>query len=173
MSKAYALPGIRLGWIAVHPSLHDTLLLHLVEARDYTTIAVSQIDDQIAAYALQPPIRSKILQRSAAIAQRNISVLEAWAAKHPKHVKFIKPKGAGTCVVVILGKDGKPVDDGEFCTALATEEGVLSPPTHVCFGNEGEDDLKGGLRVGIVMREGMLEAGLEGIERLMKKRGLA
>lgn len=169
MSKAYALPGIRLGWLATHSALRETVLQDLVHARDYTTIAVSQLDDQIASFALSPAIKSQILSRSEAITRRNIAVLEAWVARHKGRVRWATPKGAGTALVTILGKDGLPVDDGEFAASLAKEEGVLVPPAGVCFGHEGEGDLKGGIRIGIVMREGMLEAGLAGIERLLER----
>lgn len=169
VSKAYALPGIRLGWLATHPTLRDTVLQELVHARDYTTIAVSQLDDQIASFALSPHVRSQILQRSAAITSRNIATLEAWVKKNRDRVIWTKPDGAGTAVVTILDRNGEAVDDGVFAERLANEEGILAPPAGVCFGHEGKDDLKGGLRIGIVMREGMMEEGLKGIERLLDR----
>lgn len=169
MSKAYALPGIRLGWLATHPALSDTISQDLVHARDYTTIAVSQLDDQIASFALSPTIKSQILSRSNAITTRNLEVLEAWVARHKGRVRWAKPEGAGTALVTILGRDGRPIDDGKFAASLAMEEGVLVPPAGVCFGHEGEGDLKGGLRIGIVMGEGMLEDGLAGIGRLLER----
>src|SRR3569833_2362663 len=43
MSKAYSLAGIRLGWVA---SRDKDIMRAIAEARDYSTISVSQLDDQ-------------------------------------------------------------------------------------------------------------------------------
>ena len=60
MSKAYALAGIRVGWIA---SRSREIIDACARARDYSTISVSQIDDQIASFALGPETVHSLLSR--------------------------------------------------------------------------------------------------------------
>lgn len=173
MSKAYALPGIRVGWVAMPSCLRDSLLQQVVEARDYTTIAVSQLDQQVATAAMLPSVRENILARSKRICDKNVSVLRDWLDKHSERVSAMVPEGAGTGVIMLLGHDGHPIDDATFAATLAREEGVLAPPTGLCFGHESEHDakpdLKGGLRIGVIMKEGLLEKGLMGISRLLER----
>lgn len=172
VSKAFALPGIRVGWMAVSPKLRNTLLHNVLQSMNYTTTTVSKIDQQIAAFALQPHVRSLILDRSKNICRRNIEVIRGWAAKHP-WAQYIDPQGAGTCTVRITGSDGNVVDDSAFAKALAEEESVCVPPAGRCFGHladgQGETALKGCLRVGIVSEPGVVEDGLDAITRLQAR----
>lgn len=170
VSKGFALPGVRVGWIAASLELRNTVLSDIAHTRDYTTIAVSQVDQQIAAFALSPNVREKILARSKAICDDNLRVLRSWAQRNKGWAAFAEPSGGGTAVLKILGKDGSPVDDVAFAKALAEKEGVSIPPAGLCFGHEadgsGGTDFKGCLRIGIVQREGPMEEGLKAIERL-------
>lgn len=157
--------------MAAHPALRETALKETVHARDYTTIAVSQVDEQIASYALQPEVRERILQRNAKICARNIDILREWVAKNRDCVKWCKSEGAGTCLVTVLDGRGMPVDDAAFAVRLAQEEGVLVPPASVTFDTEGAGTLRGGLRIGVVMKEDALRRGLAGIQKLLAHPG--
>ncbi|KAF2167591.1 hypothetical protein M409DRAFT_22394 [Zasmidium cellare ATCC 36951] len=172
LSKGFALPGIRLGWIATHPSLRQTILYSAQHSRDYTTIAVSQVDQQVAMFALSPKVRPQILNRTREITQRNIQMLDKWVNENA-WVTYAKPIGGGTAVLRITGDDGKPIDDLAFAVALAKEEKVCVPPAGFCFGHEadgsGTTDLKGFLRCGIVMGGDTLERGLAAIKRLRQR----
>ncbi|KAJ3948983.1 uncharacterized protein N0V96_000090 [Colletotrichum fioriniae] len=79
MSKSYALAGIRIGWIA---SADKSIIQAVASARDYTTISVSQIDDQIASYALSPPVYAPLLRRNVGLAVTNKALLEAFIERH-------------------------------------------------------------------------------------------
>lgn len=175
LSKGFALPGIRIGWIAMHESLRDGVLAKIKSSRDYTTIAVSLVDQQIAAFALTSHVREKILARSGAICQRNLQALSTWISKNESWIQWAPPSGGGTAVIRILDSEGKVVDDLAFAEALAREERVCVPPAGHCFGFEadgkGGTDLKGFVRVGVVMGEGELERGLAGLERLRARWG--
>lgn len=172
LSKGFALPGIRTGWFVAHPSLRGTILNRAQHSRDYTTIAVSQVDQQIAAFALSPKVMPQILQRTREITSRNIQVLDQWV-KENDWVSYAKPIGGGTAVLRISGNSGEPIDDLAFAVALAQEEKVCVPPAGHCFGHQvdghGTTDLKGFLRCGIVMKAGTLELGLAAIARLRER----
>lgn len=172
VSKAFALPGLRVGWAAVSPDLQNTVLKDILRTRDYTTITVSQIDQQVAAYVLRPDVRALILERSRAICRRNMAVIREWAAQRP-WVEYIDPQGAGTCTVRIRGTRGDIVDDELFAKKLADSESVCVPPAGLCFGQEadgkGETSFAGCLRVGIVTEAGVVEEGLDAIAKLQAK----
>ncbi|KAG7107510.1 Arginine--pyruvate transaminase AruH like protein [Verticillium longisporum] len=123
MSKAYALAGIRIGWIA---SPNAALLARLALARDYTTISVSQLDDQVATYALAPAVRTPLLRRNVALARTNRALVEAFVDAH-----------AG---------NGEPVDDVAFAKDVLDKTKVFFVPGSKCFG-DGED-FKGYVRIG-------------------------
>ncbi|KAM0720698.1 hypothetical protein Q7P37_004835 [Cladosporium fusiforme] len=172
LSKAFALPGLRTGWIAVSPSLRGMLMQDILRTRDYTTVTVSQIDQQIAAFVLRAEVRKLILDRSKAICRRNMAVIRAWAERNP-WAQFIDPQGAGTCTLRVRGANGEVVDDVAFARALAEEESVCVPPVGLCFGQQadgsGETAFKGCLRVGIVTNPGVVEDGLDAIARLQAR----
>jgi len=87
LSKAYALPGLRIGWLIGSK--------HMVEkawaAHDYTTISPGILGDRVATLALQPEMRKKILSRNRKILNENLGLLENWANKHEALFKLISP----------------------------------------------------------------------------------
>ncbi|KAJ5540897.1 aspartate aminotransferase [Penicillium frequentans] len=148
LSKAYSLPGIRVGWV-ISPSAD--LVHQVVMARDYTTISVSQVDQDIATYALDASVRDKILQRSLSVCKHNLSTLEKFIASHADKLRWVKPNGASAAFVrVIDPKTGAPVDDKVYCEGLIRESGLLIVPGGETFGTEDKKDFKGYLRVGFV-----------------------
>lgn len=148
LSKAYSLPGIRVGWVISHSA---DIVHQVVMARDYTTISVSQVDQDIATYALDASVRDRILQRSLAVCNRNLCTLDKFITSHADQLRWVKPSGASAAFVrVIDPKTGAPVDDKVYCEGLIREFGLLIVPGGETFGTEDEKDFKGYLRVGFV-----------------------
>lgn len=142
------MPGIRLGWVV---SPNPKLIHEVILARDYTTISVSRIDQDIAAYALDPPVRDRILQRSLAICEHNLTALESFVGSHADRLRWVKPTGASAAFVCVVDpKSGAPVDDAIFCEELARETGLLIIPGGKTFGTEHAEDFRGYLRVRFV-----------------------
>ena len=69
LSKAYGLPGLRIGWIVGPPSRIASLWSY----HDYTTIAPGALSDALARHALQPARRSRLLARTRGILQPQLS----------------------------------------------------------------------------------------------------
>ncbi|KAJ9142274.1 PLP-dependent transferase [Coniochaeta hoffmannii] len=107
MSKAFSLAGIRLGWIA---SRDSSLIEAVASARDYTTISVSQLDDQVASYALSPAVLPSLVERNLGIARTNLELLDGFVRRYGSVCSWVKPK-AGTTALVQFRKGGEPVDD--------------------------------------------------------------
>jgi aspartate/methionine/tyrosine aminotransferase len=144
MSKAFGLPGIRVGWVV---SPNTSLLGQLMTARDYTTIAVSQLDDGIAAYALSKEVYSGLMSRNLRICRTSIDILRGWLENNRGKVECVLPQGSGTAFVRIFKSEGKPVEDREFATLLLEKTGVNVVPGGWCFGDGEDAELKGYVRV--------------------------
>ena len=152
LSKAYGLPGVRIGWI-IGPEEHikKTWPYH-----DYTTISPSILSDRLAQIALSPANRDKILQRTRRILKRNYPLLRAWLEKHSDIFTFIPPQaGAITFVRYNL-----KMNSTELVTRLIHEKSVLIVP-----GDHFEMDHH--LRFGFGSEPEYLEKGLARVEGLI------
>ncbi len=76
LSKAYALPGLRIGWCVAPLPLPESLW----SRKDYTTIGPGAMSDALATLALRPAVRERILERTRGIIRANWDVLAAWYA---------------------------------------------------------------------------------------------
>ena len=74
LSKAYGLPGLRIGWIVAPPELIASLWSY----HDYVTIAPGALSDRLARVALQPERRARLFERTRGILRRNLPLIEAW-----------------------------------------------------------------------------------------------
>ncbi|KAI7609021.1 PLP-dependent transferase, partial [Hortaea werneckii] len=161
LSKAYSLAGIRVGWAA---SRNPEIVEQLARARDYTTIAVSQLDQQVAAFALSPETVHSLLGRNIQLARTNLELLEKFILKHDEYCSWTKPV-AGTTAFVKFERDGKPIDAKVFCETLQAKTGVMFLPGDYGFGSE----FKGFVRIGYVNRTETLRDGLEELRKFMRK----
>ena len=163
LSKAYSLAGIRVGWIA---SRSSEIIEACAQARDYTTISVSQLDDQIAAFALDNRCIHSLLSRNIQLARRNLEILESFVESHKWACEWVKPV-AGTTAFIKFCHMGSPVDDVAFCESLMKDTSVMLVPGSRCFG-DGQD-FKGFIRFGFCCETDALEEGLEKMRLFMKK----
>ena len=76
LSKAYGLPGLRLGWCVAPPALAAAMW----SRKDYTTIGPGAMSDALATIALVPHVRERILDRTRGIIRANWEILAAWYA---------------------------------------------------------------------------------------------
>ena len=72
LSKAYGLPGLRIGWIVSSPEFKQDILLR----HDYTVIGPTPPSDLLATLALRH--RSAVLRRTRDIVTRNYATLTTW-----------------------------------------------------------------------------------------------
>jgi hypothetical protein len=120
LSKAYGLPGLRIGWIVSSKNLiKKTWSYH-----DYTTIAPSILSDRLAQLALTPENREKIRQRTQSILNSNFPKLESWFKENNRLFEFVPPRaGAITFVRYNLG-----INSTELANKLIHEKSVLVVP---------------------------------------------
>jgi len=161
LSKAYSLAGIRVGWIA---SRNPAIVEQCASTRDYTTIAVSQLDQAVATFALSPATIHSLLGRNIQLAKTNLDLLERFVVKHDEYCSYVKPV-AGTTAFVKFERDGQPIDAEAFCKTLQEKTGVMFLPGDVGFG----DEFKGYVRIGFANRTEVVQKGLEEVRKFMRK----
>lgn len=71
LSKAYAMPGLRLGWL-VGPA---EIIAESWAYHDYTSITAGILSNHIAEIALSPEVRPKILERNRSMLRENLQVV--------------------------------------------------------------------------------------------------
>ena len=152
LSKAYGLPGLRIGWI-VAPS---EFIMKTWPYHDYTTISPSALSDRIARIALSPGIREKIIDRTRSIIRENYVRLESWLKKQPELFSFIPPRAGAIAYVRYLLE----INSTDLVTRLIHEKSTLIVP-----GDHFEMDRY--LRFGFGSEPAYLETGLGRVEELM------
>ena len=95
LSKAYGLPGLRIGWI-VAPA---ALTAEAWARHDYTTIGPSGAGDHLAGVALEPLVREKLLERTRRILKANYPVLEAWLKQFGDAFRWHPTQAGAICWV--------------------------------------------------------------------------
>ncbi|HKS66959.1 MAG TPA: aminotransferase class I/II-fold pyridoxal phosphate-dependent enzyme [Candidatus Acidoferrales bacterium] len=88
LSKAYGLPGLRLGWIVGPGEFVERLWGY----HDYTSIAPTVLTDRLACVALEPRRRNWILGRTRKMLKQNYAVLSNWLDSHGDRFSHIPPK---------------------------------------------------------------------------------
>ena len=101
MSKAYGLPGLRIGWIACRDR---AVLDRLERAKHYTTICNSAPSEVLALIALRA--RDHLLDRNRGIVAANLPVFTDFFARYPELFEFTPPDGGCVCFPRYLGADG-------------------------------------------------------------------
>ena len=152
LSKAYGLPGLRIGWSV---STED-MTASLWSRRDYTTIAPGALSDLLARYALAPGRRRALLERARRMTAGNRRIVEDWLDAHECELSWVPPEAGAMAFIRYSHDIGS--------TALATrlreaEEVLIVPGDH--FG------LDGYLRVGIGGRADLLREGLARLDRML------
>lgn len=122
MSKAYGLPGLRLGWIAGRDRV---LLARLERYKHYLTICNAAPSERLALIALKA--RATLLARTNQLANNNLALTERFLARYPELFSWHRPEGACVGFVRYQGADGVEA----FTERLVHEAGVLLLPASV------------------------------------------
>jgi aspartate/methionine/tyrosine aminotransferase len=141
MSKAYGLPGLRIGWVATK---QKSILEKMAILKEYTTICNAAPSEFLAGVALRN--RDKILKRNIEIVQTNILLLNIFFSKYSQLFSWYQPV-AGPISFVRMNFN---TDDLAFVNKVVKEKNVLLLPGDVY-------DYKGYFRVGFG-RKNMPEA---------------
>jgi aspartate/methionine/tyrosine aminotransferase len=120
LSKAYGLPGLRIGW-CVAPT---DLVGELWARKDYTTIGPGVISDLLATRVLAPGVRTKILERTRSILNTNWRVLDQWLAAARGEFTYRAPQAGAICYT----RYRSAVNSSELAERLRRDHDVLIVP---------------------------------------------
>jgi len=143
LSKAYGLPGLRVGW-CIAP---DQLLTEMVRIRDYVTLNTSPLLEEIAARVVENG--DAVLRPRFEQARDNRAAVARWLEDNADVVAGFAPHGGVTAFPRFVGV----TDTRPLCEFLADTEGVLTVPGD-CFGHAER------IRLGFGGRDDELRAGL-------------
>jgi len=118
MSKAYGLPGLRIGWVATH----DRRILEQMERlKDYTTICAGAPGEYLAEIALRH--REAITRRNGGILASNLALANEFFSLHRETLSWVPPRAGPVAFPRLLGADVEA-----FCGDLLAKAGVLLLP---------------------------------------------
>lgn len=153
LSKAYGLPGLRIGWAVAPPVIAGSLWAK----KDYTTIGPGELTDRLATLALDPAVRDRILQRTRSYLREGLRVVEHWISRMDGFT--YTPPRAGA---IVFAHYDLAIDSTALAEALRRDYSVLIVPGD----HFGMDHY---IRLGIGTQSTLLEAGLARVESFVSK----
>ena len=153
LSKAYGLPGLRLGWLVAPADFREDLWAR----KDYTTIAPSPLSDRLGAAALERGVQAALLDRGRRILRENLGVLTGWAEQHRPYLDLRAP----TAGAIAFFRYDLPIGSTELAERLLAEESVLIVPGDQ-FGMDRH------FRIGYGYTDPPLEPGLQRLSGLLR-----
>jgi aspartate/methionine/tyrosine aminotransferase len=120
LSKAYGLPGLRIGWVVGPAEMTETLW----GRTDYTTITPASLSDVLARVALRPATRSKILTRTRKILTDNFAVVSSWLDTQEDMFSYRSPDAGAICYT----RYRPSINSTEFAETLRTDMDLLVVP---------------------------------------------
>jgi aspartate/methionine/tyrosine aminotransferase len=152
LSKAYSLPGLRVGWsVGSESYIQKAWSFH-----DYTVINISILSDWITSKILVSSRRKKILDRTKKHLNSNLKLLIDWAENNPG--LSITPSKAAA---IVFAKLNIPISSEKFVFDLRDKYSVL-----LTAGSW--HGLEGFIRIGYGTEASYVQEGLDRITKFMK-----
>jgi aspartate/methionine/tyrosine aminotransferase len=120
LSKAYGLPGLRLGWAVGPPAVLDEIWAR----HEYTTLAATILSNELAALALSPAVRPGLIRRTRNYIRQGFPELKRWAGQHGETFSFVEPQAAAIAFI----RYNLAINSTELVNRLCAEQSVLVVP---------------------------------------------
>jgi aspartate/methionine/tyrosine aminotransferase len=148
LSKAYGIPGVRIGWLVGPPQLAAECWTQ----HDYITIGPNKMSDRIARVAVEPANRERCYARTGEILRHNLPIAREWVNAFGGRLSWREPQ-AGAIALLKYSGSALSLD---LATRVREEQNTLIVPgSHV--------GLEGYIRIWLGGREDYLREGLRRI----------
>ncbi|MCW5254509.1 aminotransferase class I/II-fold pyridoxal phosphate-dependent enzyme [Streptomyces sp. SHP 1-2] len=128
LSKAFGMPGLRLGWLITPPVLAPRLR----QRHEYTTVSAAGPAMALAELALAPATRTRLLDRYRGFLRESWTHMHQWVASHDQLLSVVPPQATSLAFVRYHLDE---LTSTEVAEALHARGGVLvAPGAH--FGTE-------------------------------------
>lgn len=152
LSKAYALPGLRIGWVVAPGKMADEIWAR----QDYVTISATMLGNHLAAYALSPGVHERILERTRTYVIEGYANFAAWCQDHSGIISHVPPQAAAIAFV----RYDRSVNSSKLVRRLIEEQSTLVVPGDH-FGIDHH------LRISFGLEESYLKEGLARIYQML------
>jgi len=95
LSKAYGLPGLRVGWVVGPAEVVDEIWAR----HEYLTLSATMLSNHLAALALSPKVRPRLIQRARGYIRQGFPVLDQWIGEHRGILSTTPPQAAAIAFV--------------------------------------------------------------------------
>jgi hypothetical protein len=120
LSKAYGLPGLRIGWVVGPPEI----VAHCWAYNDFTSTAPGTLSDSIARFALQPENRVKLFNKGREFVKKNRITLNKWIAQFDGQFAYHIPQAGPFALIQI----DDAISTVKFAEILRVHHSVLVVP---------------------------------------------
>ncbi len=120
LSKAYALPGLRIGWVVAPGEMAEEIWAR----QDYITISATMLGNKLAAYALSPEVRQRILTRTRDYVRRGYNNFSQWCNQHSEYFSLVPPEAAAIAFV----RYNREINSSVLVNRLIHEQSTLVVP---------------------------------------------
>jgi len=120
LSKAYGLPGLRIGWVVAPEDMRDEIW----RRHEYTTISATMLANRLAAVALSPSVRPRLIQRVRGYIRRGFAIFEGWLEEHEGTLSLVPPEAAA----IAFPRYQLDINSTELVHRLISEKSVLVGP---------------------------------------------
>ena len=148
LSKAYGIPGVRMGWMIGPPEVVTACWTQ----HDYITIGPNKMSDRIARIAVEPQNRERCYERTREILRHNLPIAREWIKSFNGRLTWREPQ-AGAIALLNYHSTLASVDLAE--RVRVNQNTLIVPGSHV--------GLEGYVRVWLGGREDFLREGLRRI----------
>jgi aspartate/methionine/tyrosine aminotransferase len=152
MSKVYSLPGLRIGWVVAPSDIAERIW----SRQDYITICTTKLSNKLAAHALAPDVRSRILSRNRVYIREEYRNLEAWCEEHGDMFSLVPPQASPIAFI----RYNREINSVDLVDRLIKEKQTLAAPGKF-FGVDHH------LRIGFCLPADYLYEGLERLNHVL------
>jgi len=154
LSKAYGLPGLRMGWLVGPSDIIDNAWSY----NDYITISTGILSQAVAQKILEPAMRARVLKRNRAMLRENIAAVKEWMAGHGDLFHMVPPRAGGMAFV----RYNLDINSRKLADRLRIEKNVFIMDGD-CFGMDRY------LRIGFGAKKEYLLQGLQRVDQLLRE----